>query len=61
MSPARPCVEIKAAGLAQHIGGRRLIGDETAHIDIGVGISDKNARRIAMARHLFATPQIDAL
>ena len=58
-SPARPGIEIEAAGLAQHIAGRRLVGDETVHVDIGIGISDINARRIAMARQPFATPQID--
>src|SRR4249920_1581333 len=46
----RPGIEIEATGLALHKGGRRLVGDETVHVDIGIGVTDINARRIAMAR-----------
>ena len=57
---ARPGIEIEAAGVAKHIAGCRFVGDETAHVDIGIGISDIKARRIAMARQPFAAPDIDA-
>jgi hypothetical protein len=60
ISRARPGIEIEAAGLTQYIAGQCLVGDETVHVDIGIGVSDIDARRIAVARYPFAAPEIDA-
>jgi hypothetical protein len=56
---ARPGIQIEAAGLAQHVGGRRLVGDEAGHVDIGIGVGEVDAGGVAMARHRYVLEEVN--